>query len=115
MPTALNGSETHERRQIPFRVQPGTAYGSDTVDLVYESYTTLPNGRTLRQPMLLHAGDLSTAVLELIRLYNDVLAENTQREKNHEHDQRTISRLEGEIEKMKHQLRGHETKPKAKV
>ncbi len=38
------------------------------------------------------------------------VVENEQREKNYEKDQRTISHLSGEVEKLKNQLRGHENK-----
>ncbi len=109
MATAVNGTK-QERQQVPFQVRSGTVCGFASVDLVYESHTILPNGRILRQPMILPSGDLATAILELIRQYNDVLAENEQREKNYEKDQRTISHLAGEVEKLKNQLRGHENK-----
>ena len=112
MSIAANGKEKHERQQVPFQVRQGTVCGFANVDLLYESTTLLPGDRVVRQPMAVPSGSLATAILELLRLYNDLLVENAQHEKNYERDQRTIARLDGEVEKLKNQLRGHEGKVK---
>jgi hypothetical protein len=104
---ARNGA----REQLPFRKRTGIAYGFPTLDLEYDAVTSVPGGRQIRQPMILYSGDLCNAVLRLMTMYNDLLEENNQREKNYEHDQRTIASLEGEILRLKNSARGHENKP----
>jgi hypothetical protein len=106
---------TLERPQMPFRVLGGFSHGFQTTELHYESDVLVPGRSTrVRMPMVLrHSDPPYDAVLELMRIANDLLEENAALHKEYQRDQKTIARLQGMIETLENRVRGHQSGGKA--
>lgn len=112
MTTAMNEEVAEAKRvQVPFRVEVVTFCNRPRTDVYYDGKVTL-GGRTITQPMLVDREDCALAILEMIRIYNDLLEENAAREKIYERDQRQIAALQGKIESLENSLRGYVTQAK---